>query len=207
MIIATVNQKGGSGKTTTCLNLAGIFSERGKVAVLDTDPQGSLSKVYGMRTKPFPVEVFQDPEFSEGHPALTNPMTLIDTPPGHEGHTWKALGVADLVLVPITPSVMDLLAALPLVEMAKTIRKEHRRLVVLGVMNQVKAGTNIPGMIADMARDRGLRLAKTTIPDTVGLRDATLYGLPLNYHAPRHPAAEAFRALHREIMEAIRHGK
>jgi len=44
-IIAIVNRKGGSAKTTTAFNLAGVFAERGqRVLVVDLDPQGSLSR-------------------------------------------------------------------------------------------------------------------------------------------------------------------
>ena len=208
MMIAVVNQKGGAGKTTLLYNLAGILAERGPVSILDTDPQGSVTTAWGMRTRPdLPITVSHAPAFPLDHPTLSAPLALVDTPPGSERHTLAALGLADLALVPITPSALDLLAALPLVGMAQQARKANPRLVLLAVMNQVKAGSVIPGTVADMARDHGLKLARTSIPDTVALREATLYGLPLNFHAPRHPAVEAFRALAREVMEAIRHGK
>lgn len=67
-IIAIVNQKGGSGKTTTSVNLAASLAEEGKkVLLLDMDPQGSSSSWYGHKEK---GKAFYN-VFVEGNPLET----------------------------------------------------------------------------------------------------------------------------------------
>ena len=47
-VMAVVNQKGGTGKTTTCENLGiGLAREGKRVLLIDTDPQGSLTIALG----------------------------------------------------------------------------------------------------------------------------------------------------------------
>jgi chromosome partitioning protein len=206
MIIALVNQKGGPGKTALAYNLAGILSELEPVAVLDTDPQGSLMAAWSLRARDLPVTVKADPAFPLDHPLLSAPLCLVDTPPGHEKHARKALALANLVLVPLTPSPLDLMASLPLRAMAAEARRVNPGLKMLAVLNQVKANATLRETIASMAREQGLAVAQSWVPHTVAVSEAFLEGLPLNYARPRHPAVEFFRELAREAMEVMAYG-
>lgn len=207
MIIALINQKGGPGKTALTYNLAGILSELEPVAALDTDPQGSLTAAWALRTREIPVTVAADPVFQLDHPALDAPLCFVDTPPGHEKHTRKALALADLALVPLTPSPLDLMASLPLLAMAREAQRVNPHLRMLAVLNQVKANATMRETIGGMAREKGFFVAQTWIPHTVAVSEAFLEGLPLNYARPGHPGVEFFRELAREAMEVVAYGQ
>ena len=59
-IIAAVNQKGGSGKTTLSMQLAGALARRGhEVLIVDADPQGTATRwaASAEDEKPFPATV------------------------------------------------------------------------------------------------------------------------------------------------------
>lgn len=115
MIVAVTNQKGGIGKTTTALSIAGEWFRRGrKVLVVDADPQGSARRWASEadeRELPRPHVVGlesgatiarQIPEMAEQYDHV-----VIDTPPRLAQATKGALVVADLAVVPVGPGGLD----------------------------------------------------------------------------------------------------
>lgn len=114
-IIVLASQKGGAGKTTLCGHLSVEASLAGhKVAIIDTDPQGSLAAWWNERESDSPAFV------SSSITKLQNDIDLIknegfdylfiDTPPAVTETIEKVVGVADLVVIPTRPSPHDLRA-------------------------------------------------------------------------------------------------
>lgn len=114
--IVISSQKGGSGKTTLCGQLA-VQAElmgAGPVAVVDTDPQGSLSEWWNARqaTAPLFLKTRVKYLYDDLNELRSKGIRLVfvDTPPAVTDIIDEIVGHADLVVVPTRPSPHDLRA-------------------------------------------------------------------------------------------------
>ncbi|MGB3554826.1 MAG: ParA family protein, partial [Jannaschia sp.] len=147
-ILTFAQQKGGSGKTTLCAHLAVELAVRGhRVALLDSDPQGSLGRWFMTRFErtdglrgdlTFSTSSAWGVSYEAGKYRETHDFVLIDTPPKIDGDLRPALKVADLIVVPVSASQVDLWATEGVLEMAA---REGRR--PLAVLNRARAGTRL----------------------------------------------------------------
>lgn len=116
--MAFFGQKGGSGKTTLAVHVAVAAQQAGKrVAILDLDPQGSALGWYrsrGLDATPLTVAVpdSQLKRAIEGAEADGFDLVVVDSPPHAAPVAARIVAAADLVVVPVRPSPMDV-AALP----------------------------------------------------------------------------------------------
>jgi chromosome partitioning protein len=124
-MLTIASQKGGAGKTTLAAHLA-VEAERtgaGPVAVVDTDPQGSLAAWWNSRQAPTPlfasVAIARLPDHLRSLEHRQVQLVVIDTPPALTEMIRAAIAVADLVLIPARPSPHDLRAVGLVVEMAE----------------------------------------------------------------------------------------
>lgn len=116
-LLTVASQKGGTGKTTLCGHLA-VQAERvgaGPVALVDTDPQGSLSDWSHARAAATPA--FVQSEIATLERDLVHlrdagfELVIVDTPPAVSFAIMEVVRLSDLVLVPVRPSPHDLSAA------------------------------------------------------------------------------------------------
>jgi chromosome partitioning protein len=122
-IMAFLNPKGGSGKTTLATNLARAFQERGlSVLLVDSDPQGSASDWHAVREdNPLPFIAYGKPDNLKALPgvAAAYDLALLDGAAKLEGMLAAAVKVADAVLIPVQPSPYDIWAVADLVELIR----------------------------------------------------------------------------------------
>ncbi len=114
--VAVVSQKGGSGKTTISGHLA-VQAERagdGPVAIIDTDPQGSLSAWWNAREAEAPLFMQSHlPDLEENLKEMLYAgikLVVIDTPPAITESIEEVIRLSDHMIIPTKPSPHDLRA-------------------------------------------------------------------------------------------------
>ncbi|HET9112470.1 MAG TPA: ParA family partition ATPase [Burkholderiales bacterium] len=127
-IIAVINQKGGSGKTTLALNLSAGLALRGSVRLVDADPQRSITQWVRLGGDgsglPAVAQLDRDPEMELDVLTRQNRYVVVDCPPTAQNDMVALImRKADLVLIPVLPSPIDLWAS---VNMAVTVNEAKR---------------------------------------------------------------------------------
>ena len=184
MIVALLNQKGGVGKTTLALHVAGEFVRRGRrVTLIDADPQGSaldwsqqrsregLPRAFGV------VGLARDTLHREAPELARNAdMIVIDGPPRVAGLMRSALLAADLVLIPVQPSPLDGWASAEMLSLLAEARIYRPQLAARFVLNRCAARTVIARETAETLADHDPPVLATTIGQRVVFADAAQSG-------------------------------
>ena len=133
-VITISQQKGGTGKTTLAVHLAMAFIKYHnlKVAIIDTDPQGSLGKWFMIRSEKnvsnenltFKTASLWGAQYESKTLKNDHDIVVIDTPPKIESDARPAIEAADLVIIPMAASHVDFWATGAIVEIAKKANKK-----------------------------------------------------------------------------------
>jgi chromosome partitioning protein len=187
--IVAASQKGGSGKTTLSGHLA-VEAQRsgaGAIALIDTDPQGSLAHWWNARQAPEPHFVkagLMDLEEALGGLERAGvKIAVIDTPPAITQSISRVVAHADLVLVPTRPSPHDLRAVGATVDIAE----RHGKPVVF-VINAATARARITGESAVALSQHGT-VAPVTIHHRVDFAASMIDGRTVGEVVPGSPSA------------------
>jgi chromosome partitioning protein len=162
-VVVIASQKGGVGKTTLTGHL-GVMADSmglGPVALIDTDPQGSLADWWNAREADTPlfssVEANNLSEHLKRMKEHGFKLVFIDTPPSVTDAIKTVVGVADLVLIPTRPSPHDLRAVGKTIEIIESVGKP-----MIFVINGAAQRAKITGMAAVALSQHG-KVAPVTI--------------------------------------------
>jgi len=196
-VIAVAQQKGGAGKTMLTAMFAVALGEDASVAVLDIDPQGSLTiwnKLRGSAPKASTALTLA----SVSGWRLANELeklkakhdfVLIDTPPVIDSDARRAIRGADLVLIPLNPAPPDLWAA----EGTLKLAAEEKRKTAL-IFNRAPAASRLRKRMEAEIAARGLVVLAAALANRAGYANAFADGLGVTEAGPSTQAAEEIRA-------------
>jgi chromosome partitioning protein len=204
-IITIAQQKGGAGKTTLAAHLALAWAATQRVAVIDIDPQASLAAWFRLRRqrlgdKGATIEVAALGGWrlasEAARQARDHDIVLIDSPPHAETAARIAVRAADLVLVPVQPSPMDVWATRPTLELAR-----QERVPALLVLNRVPARANLTAAMAAPLAELATPVALAQIGNRVALAASLADGKGISEAAPTSRAALEIAALADEVLQ------
>lgn len=196
MIVTVANLKGGAGKTTTAVHLAHLAQEDGPVVLVDADPQQSSSEWARdalLDDDPLAVSIerLDTPKVAAGvlHVATEAAHVVIDTPPGHESIVTGAVSVADLLVIPMRPTVLDMNRLRPTLDLADAFGTPA---VVL--ISQARTNTRSLRDVGEVLDELELPVFATVIPTREAL--ASTFGT-----RPTTSTLDLFRPVWEEIKE------
>jgi chromosome partitioning protein len=204
-IITIAQQKGGAGKTTMAAHLAVAWAASGRrrVAVIDTDPQGSLGQWFKVRearmgegkaTMHFSAISGWRVRSEIDRLARTHDLIIIDSPPHTDAETRTAIRAADLVVIPLQPSPMDVWATSATIQICK-----QERVPVKMVLNRVHPQAKLTQAISgDM-----IGLTANRFGNRVVFAGSLMQGYGVTEAAPNSLAADEVRALAKEIIDYL----
>lgn len=204
-VITIAQQKGGAGKTTVAAHIAVALAQKGnRVAVVDIDPQGSLSHWHALREK----------RFGEGYTGLIfNALSgwrvgsevarlrkqcdfiIIDSPPHTETEARTAIRNADFILIPVQPSPTDVWATKATLDLAKADKRPVRVL-----LNRVPANSRLAATFRDELTD----LAEATLGNRVLFAASLMEGRAATEVEPNSRASKEVKELVKEILSLVK---
>ena len=189
LIVTLAHQKGGVGKSTLATNLRGYFAGGGyKTALVDIDPQGSLSKLvrtFAAQEGREPENIIERGAFNSYQEleTLLEPfdIAVIDTPPYLSKELEDVFAITNMVLVPCKASPLDFLAIGDTLDLIRQTKMKRPELIAAVVLTMTITGTDFTTSIRRELEKTEFPVLKTEIGNRVAymrslLRSNTVLG-------------------------------
>lgn len=210
-VITLLAQKGGSGKSTAAINLAvaaeaGTGRSRRSAAIVDADPQASAAVWRFQRAAETPVVIAAGPgELALKLEACRRAgagFAFVDTAPHTERAAVEAARLADLLLIPCRPALLDIKALAPT---AAIVAATGRPAVILLNAVPAKAGAVVEAARLALA-GYALPVAPASLGQRAAFQNSLVLGLGVVEHEPKGKAAAEILALWRWLQKRLGSG-
>ncbi|MEM9440271.1 MAG: ParA family partition ATPase [Pseudomonadota bacterium] len=207
-VIVIAQQKGGAGKTTLAIQLAVAWQQMGKqIAMIDVDPQGSLTAWRHLRDSSVGKEEGPGVDTLSGW-RLSNRLSktssdadivVVDSPPHAETDAKAAVRAADLVLLPIQPTMLDLWATAATLALA-----EAENTKALLVLNRVPPRSLTADAVATEIKRKKWPAARARLGNRQAFAASISEGKGVIETARSSMAGKEVEALAREVLRKLR---
>lgn len=185
-VVTFCNQKGGCGKTSLSMQVAGGFARRGyRTLIVDADPQGTATRWSSAAPddNPFPATVAglsaaggkvhrEVQKFINDYDVI-----VVDCPPAVDSPVpQSALMVSDLAFVPVIPSPTDLWAAVGIRDLIQRTQDVNEGLQARLVPNMVQPNTTLAKEALELLADFGIPPSKGSFSLRTAYRQSAVYG-------------------------------
>lgn len=203
-IILVANSKGGVGKTTLAVGLAGAWAEVGlRPVIIDTnDPQHSAAAWLGSRNSGIEVVRCSESDERLGSMLLeirkrkTHGVAIVDTPPRSVAALMAAAEVADMLLAPVTMAIGDVTPVADMLRLGCRFPADRRI-----VMNSTHTSRAFMREMQQVVTSLRMPICETFLGDRLAIPRSQIFRLPVTAYEPIGKAASEVRELSRELLQ------
>ncbi|GAB2564430.1 ParA family partition ATPase [Spirosoma aerophilum] len=210
MIISVTSLKGGVGKSTVAQNLAVCFAHSEySVCIVDVDTNQSALRWSGLRDEELPaVPVYgltDGMELSKNikHLNQSHEIVIIDGTPSLSQVTSKIILLADLLIIPILPSGLDIWATEKFIDRYRDAEQQKEETIPAYFLINQNQTTNLSREVKEVLEATGISVFNSSLRNRIAYREAVIKGLGVYEYKDEKAKAEMIE-LFKDVKNAIK---